>query len=425
MPRALTLSCLICGLASGSAHAAADRFQLQNGDRVVLLGNTLIEREQRSGYWETLLTSRYPDRNIQFRNLGWSGDTVFGEAWAEFDTAAVGFQRLKEHVFALKPTVIVIGYGLNESFEGEAGLPHFLKGLGTLLDTLTPTRARMVLLSPLRHEDLGRPLPDPAEHNRNLRLYRDALRKVAARRGCPFVDLYDLLGDVARAKTPAPLTDNGIHLTAYGYWRAAAALERGLGLEPPQWLIQLDAGGKTGAANGARLRKSKTSPLCFEVIDAGLPGPPAPVDSPKGAALPRRQRRLRVLRLAAGKYVLKIDGKPAATATADEWAAGVELKQGPEFDQAEKLRQAIILKNRLYFRRWRPANDTYLFGFRKYEQGQNAKEIPQFDPLVAKQEALIARLRVPVGHRYEIKEVSRKDAKAAKEERKEEKEKAP
>ncbi len=39
---------------------------------------------------------------------------------------------------------------------------------------LAPTRARIVLLSPLRHEDLGRPLPDPAEHNKNLRLYRDA-----------------------------------------------------------------------------------------------------------------------------------------------------------------------------------------------------------------------------------------------------------
>ena len=26
---------------------------------------------------------------------------------------------------------------------------------------------------------------------------------------------------------------------------------------------------------------------------------------------------------------------------------------------------------------------TYLFGFRKHEQGRNASEIPQFDPLIA------------------------------------------
>ena len=41
-----------------------------------------------------------------------------------------------------------------------------------------------------------------------------------------------------------------------------------------------------------------------------------------------------------------------------------------------------IHKNELFFHRWRPANSTYLFGFRKHEQGQNAKEIPEFDPLI-------------------------------------------
>jgi hypothetical protein len=50
---------------------------------------------------------------------------------------------------------------------------------------------------------------------------------------------------------------------------------------------------------------------------------------------------------------------------------------------------------------------TYLFGFRKHEQGQNAREIPQFDPLVAKQEAEIARLRRPVAHTYELNEAKR------------------
>ena len=66
------------------------------------------------------------------------------------------------------------------------------------------------------------------------------------------------------------------------------------------------------------------------------------------------------------------------------------------------LRQAIIQKNELYFHRWRPQNQTYLFGFRKHEQGQNAQEIVEFDPLVAAQEQQIARLRVPAAHRYEL-----------------------
>ena len=46
-----------------------------------------------------------------------------------------------------------------------------------------------------------------------------------------------------------------------------------------------------------------------------------------------------------------------------------------------------MAKNQLFFHRWRPQNETYLFGFRKHEQGKNAAEVAAFDPLVAAAEA--------------------------------------
>ena len=75
---------------------------------------------------------------------------------------------------------------------------------------------------------------------------------------------------------------------------------------------------------------------------------------------------------------------------------------GARCDQVERLRAVIDKKNELYFHRWRPQNETYLFGFRKHEQGNNAVEIPQFDPLVAEKEEEIARLKKPVKHTYEL-----------------------
>jgi lysophospholipase L1-like esterase len=392
-----TLAIVALALAPLTARAA-DAFTLKDGDRVVLIGSTLIEREQRYGYWEAALTARFP--GVTFRNLGWSGDTVFGTAQASFGTVADGFKHLTDHVAALKPTVILIGYGTNESFEGEAGLPKFQGGLNVLLDALAPHKARVVLLTPLRQEDLGRPLPDPAPQNKNVRLYADALRRAAEKRGLGYIDLYDLLGDGTRATPAAAYTDDGMHLTAYGYWRSAAALEKGLGLEPARWHVAID--GKKVEAEGAKVAVTGSDPLRFEVTDATLPPPPAPKDAPKGAALPGAERVLRLKGLAAGKYVLKIDGTPVAQASAAEWAVGVPLWHGPEFEQAEKLRAAIIDKNHQYFYRWRPANETYLFGFRKHEQGQNAIEIPKFDPIVAKMEAEIAKLRIPVAHKYEL-----------------------
>jgi lysophospholipase L1-like esterase len=387
---------MCCSLIAFAPSRAAEPFALRDGDRVVFVGSTLIEREQRYGYWETALTRRYPDKSIIFRNLGWSGDTVFGDARAGFGTQADGFRQLKDHVLALKPTVIFIGYGTNESFEGKKGLPRFVKGLETLLDAFAPTKARIVLLSPLRQEYLGRPLPDPAENNKNLRLYADAIRDAAKKRGHVFVDLYDLLG-----KEENHLTDNGIHLTEYGYWRSAVVLELALGLPNDGWSIEINTQGKVIRSDGARIDKIATEPLRFRNTADWLP-PSLPLSLVYGRPLELPSYALSVKGLVAGRYTLSIDDQEVLTADAEEWANRISISY--QFDpQTERLRQTIIAKNRLYFYRWRPENETYLFGFRKHEQGQNAREIPQFDPLVADKEKEIAKLRVPAPHTYELK----------------------
>lgn len=71
---------------------------------------------------------------------------------------------------------------------------------------------------------------------------------------------------------------------------------------------------------------------------------------------------------------------------------GGTLSVGPQ-DAEQVLRGAIQLKNEQFFHRWRPANWTYLFGFRKHEQGRNAVEIPKFEPLVEEWDGRIAKLR--------------------------------
>jgi lysophospholipase L1-like esterase len=281
-------------------------FAWRDGDRVVLIGDTFIERDQEYGYLEALVTLRNPDKAISFRNLGWSGDTVGGVARAGFGKPEEGYRHLVEHVRALAPTVLIVGYGMTESFDGFAGMFPFKEGLSRLLDDLAGNGVRLVLLAPIGHEDLGPPLPDPARHNRDLRVYRATIHQAARERGAWFVDSAEKLGMAQSRTDPArstALTDDGVHLNEEGYRRLAWALAEDLG--------------------------------------AGGPVPPS----------------------------------------------------GAELACLEWIRPVIVAKNRLYFYRWRPQNETYLFGFRKHEQGNNAREIPLFDPLVAKQEAEIVRLK--------------------------------
>ena len=317
--------------------------------------------------------------------------------------------------------MIVVGYGMNESFEGEKGLPEFEKGLNRLLDTLAETKARLVLLSPTRHGDLGRPLPDPTRHNSDLeRLRGSDVRPLGPAGGGAWPSRRSpATPRVSRAATTGMMTDDGLHFTPLGYWHAAEAVAAGLGVPPrgpSAWAVEIDRAGKVLVARQVKVDdvEADDEAIRFKAADPDLPRPLAPGFGPprpprvgtspstpaddRGAFPPACTLRFRGLR--PGKYVLKIDGKAVATIPGGDPI--VYLYRDPDGDRSERLRAAINAKNRLYFYRWRPQNETYLFGFRKHEQGQNAREIPLFDPLVEAKEKEIAKLKLPTAHSYEL-----------------------
>ncbi|HWF18381.1 MAG TPA: PVC-type heme-binding CxxCH protein, partial [Verrucomicrobiae bacterium] len=397
-------------MTSFSALAARQPYELKSGERVVLIGDTLIEREQSYGYLEERMTVRYPDRDVQIRNLGWSADTPEGISRASFDwdKPGKGFELLTNQIAAVQPTLVIIGYGMANSFQGEAGLPQFKTNLLKLVDaiqTICTNKPRFVFLSPIRHENLGFPLPDPAEHNKQLALYTRTVLEAATERQGLFISLYNnLLGDGTESHPPRPFTDDGIHLTGYGYLRMTEAVEKGFAWEPNFWRVRITADGEvtpgsygTSVTNLTRTKdKIQFTSLDEQLVSSYISDKSGRIPSADAPSL------IQIDGLKRGRYQLKVDGKVIAIATDKEWADGVVIERGPQFDQAEKLRNAILKKNELYFDRSRPENETYLFGFRKHEQGQNAKEIPEFDPLIAEQEAKIAKLRKPMPHMYEL-----------------------
>jgi lysophospholipase L1-like esterase len=376
---------LLAALLTHSAQApAAEVLALKTGDRVVFLGGGLIEQERNDGYLETRLTCRFPEASVVYRNLGWSGDTVRGDARTSGLGNPDGLARLLREVREAAPTVVFLGYGTNESFEGPAGLPNFLEGCGKLLDALAPLKARIVVLSPAFHEDLGRPFPDPAEHNRALEQYTAGLKDLAARRKLPFVDLFHPLAHAKQANPERRLTTNGILPNRNGYALIAAEVEAQLFGTLPAWDVEVDRAGKVLTLHGAEVGKVRVGPdsLRFDLTPSALPAPSA--DQPA-----ERQPRLRVTGLAPGRYLLRIDGHEACRASADAWQRGVTLTPDPGLTQAEKLRAAVLRKNALFYRRWRPFND-----FTEH-WGYIGGDFKLYDARIAQEEARIARLRRP------------------------------
>lgn len=179
--------------------AETPEFKLSAGDRVLLVGGGVLARDAHTGYLETELLRRFPKQAVLVRNTAESGESLLDDTEQEF----ARFQRDLE---ILRPTVVLIGFGWEDSRRGVDKLADFLAKYGKRLDAVAAQKARAVLVSPIRHEDLGGDRPDPKEHNQALRAYVDGIAHLAQSRHLPFVNLFDFLavppGGPARGPSP-------------------------------------------------------------------------------------------------------------------------------------------------------------------------------------------------------------------------------
>jgi lysophospholipase L1-like esterase len=356
-------------------------------DRVLLLGGGFIEQERLHCYLETRLLRHHPRGGLLIRNLGWGGDTVRGSARTGGFENPEGFARLFREVAQWQPTVIFIGYGMNESFAGAAGLDAFVKDYGSLLDKLAPLKARMILLSPTYHEPLGPLYPDATAHNEHLKAYSETIHALAQKRGLEFIDLFDAVKKAKDADPDRVFTTNGIQPNAAGYALIARTVEGALGYPVANgWRISVSAEGVVKESIGAKATGETTKRgLRLSIHEKTLA-----VADPLG----KDELFLKVTGLPDEMHLLEIGQEEVARATAATWARGLSI---PVWKHAgEELRQAIIVKNDLFYRRWRPFNDhSRHFDFLK-------GDFSLYDKAIAERERAIATMLTPRLYSVEI-----------------------
>lgn len=214
--------------AAAAPAAEANRLELNKGDRIIIIGNTLAERMQYYGHFETLLHSRFPELELVVHDLGWSADEVaLRPRQARFNDHG---HRLQDE----KPDVLIAAFGFNESFAGPAGLPKFRRDLEKFLRDSAATKyngkaaPKVVLLSPIAQEDTKDPhLADGKKNNENIKLYADAMAELARQHGAIYVDLFTPTQELYRS-AKQPLTINGVHLSDEGYRQLAPVLDEAL-----------------------------------------------------------------------------------------------------------------------------------------------------------------------------------------------------
>ncbi len=224
--------------------------EIRKGSHIVLIGNNLGSRMMNFGHFETEMHLRYPDSTLFIRNMADGGNTPGfrphssrNSPWAfpgaeEFQkelankSGSIGhFPTEDEWLTTLKADMILAFFGYSESFEGEAGLENYKAELQAFIQHTKNQKyngssaPQIVLISPIAFEDLSTKmdLPDGKRENKNLALYTQAMKEVAAKDSVLFVDAFNATKKWFTSESK-DLTADGFQLNDFGYQKFAKLL---------------------------------------------------------------------------------------------------------------------------------------------------------------------------------------------------------
>jgi putative heme-binding domain-containing protein len=226
----LSISMLVsCQLPSHAGETSPLR--IDEGQRIALVGNSLAERMNLYGHFETRIHIRHKERAAVVRNFGRPADEVANRQRPNNYTA------IDDPLEVFAPNLFFCFFGFNESFAGTDAerLGKFQTDYRTYIEELkqrffnSGQPPRFVLVSPIAFESTGHRLqPSGVEENHQLAAYTEAIRELASREGLRFVDLFTLSRALFDRQPAAQFTINGIHLNEAGDAKIAEWLDEAL-----------------------------------------------------------------------------------------------------------------------------------------------------------------------------------------------------
>ncbi|WP_197439614.1 PVC-type heme-binding CxxCH protein [Calycomorphotria hydatis] len=199
--------------------AGSPALELSKRERVAAVGGSLAERMNLYGTFETLLHTRYPEKEVVFRNFGWPAEEV------AIQQRPGNYTNIDDPLQVFGPELFLCFFGFNESYAGsdaaqiDAFITKYREYIARMSGKFSKDgkKPRFVLVSPIAFESTGDPLqPSGVEENKNLKAYTDAIAKLAKEDGYPFIDLFTGTQKLFSAEPGAQYTINGVHLNEKG-----------------------------------------------------------------------------------------------------------------------------------------------------------------------------------------------------------------
>jgi len=351
--------------------AGAADFRWRDGDRVLLLGDSITAAGGYPQFVEAFVRTRFPERRIEIVNLGLPSETVSGESEPDHPWPRPNVhERLERALTRLRPTHVVACYGMNDGIYypfGEARFRVYQAGIRALVAKCRAAGARVALLTPSAFDALpvARVAKGPGEPKYSwMAPYRDYDAEVLARYSrwlltlrSPDLPVGDAGGAVRahlaamrRADPGYHTARDGVHPNSAGQWLLAGVLLELLGAPAEVDRAEVDL-------RGPRARRGLVGDLQWDGATARftwisqVPLPYDPEWPPAFAAAERlterlNRHRLTVTGLSPGHYRLVEGDREVGRATAAELAAGLDLLRFPALTTNRRAAEVLALVRR-------------------------------------------------------------------------------
>ncbi len=323
----LLLFTVLAPLWSTSAAAAP---LLQQGDRVVFLGDSITVAHTWTRAVEEFVRLRHPELDITFVNAGVGGHT-----------ASDGLARLDVDVLAERPTVVLLNFGMNDSSypEGSDGAA-FAQNMGAIIGRLQGAGVRLILWIDTSPFDVGGLAKSGRSRSREEAIVKlvQCTHDEATRRGLVLVRWHDpivqALTSWETAKRPEKLLPDKVHPAPALHALMATQVLRALGedLTPPTIEAQYDGASlRFGTALPSTLpwNASQALTLALTAVTAPLPllgSIKDAADLGAADALSLRRLLLKVSGLPARhRYRIQVGDVFLGLSSSAQLAAGVDL----------------------------------------------------------------------------------------------------
>ncbi|HIK95625.1 MAG TPA: hypothetical protein EYG03_27070 [Planctomycetes bacterium] len=328
------------------------KIDLQDGDTLVFLGDSITHQRLYTQYVEDFFYTRFPERRIHFHNAGIGG----AQAWD-------ALQRVSRDVLDYKPRYVTILLGMNDGrytpFD-PAIFATYQKDMTEIVARIREGGATPVLMSPTMfdaraarlRQNPKRPRASDmlSQYNSVLAYYGRWLQDRAIESGSSYVDMFSLLNDLtveARKTDPTfTLIQDAIHPGPPGQLVMAYAMIDDLGLRRPVSNIRVLPATKNGfraMATGGKASNVRAAAdgVEFDWTANSLPWV-LPEEAQPGAKLLHLGHRaskegLEVHGLTAGQYEVVIDDVVVGTYSDVALSRHIELQDNsktPQYQQA-------------------------------------------------------------------------------------------